>query len=85
MSTTHTYLSRRVGIVRAQAAATAHDIARLQRQHDVQLAELAEAEAALAAVDALVEPPAPGPDDDAIAEEIDAAFAEPDDEETDRG
>ncbi|MFI6428487.1 hypothetical protein [Promicromonospora sp. NPDC050880] len=84
MSATHNYLARRAGLVRTQAAATANDIARLQRQHENQLAELAEVEAALAAVDALAEEP-DQTDDDVVAAEIDAAFAEHDDEETDRG
>lgn len=81
MSRTHSYLTKRLGTLRAHAAGTANEVRRLQRQHEAELAELAEVETALAAVDAL----APDPDsDEAIAEAMDAAEAETP-EETDRG
>ncbi|MEU4386789.1 hypothetical protein [Promicromonospora sp. NPDC023805] len=53
MSTTHSYLSKRLGILRSNAATTEHDIARLQKQHEAQIAELAEIEAALAVINDL--------------------------------
>lgn len=85
MSTTHNYLTKRLGILRAQAATSENQIAALGKQHAAELAELAEVEAALAAVDALTEPPMPTPDeDDEIAAEIDAA-EDAEEEETDRG
>lgn len=85
MSRTRNYLSNRVGTLRSHVAGTEHEITRLQKQLAAERDELAEVEAALAAVDALTEPPMPTPDeDDELAAEIDAA-EDAEEEETDRG
>lgn len=62
MSNTHAYLTRRLGTLRAHTEGTQNEINRLLRQREAQTAELAQVEAALAAVDALAERPDPEPE-----------------------